>query len=222
MEFSSTHLIEYFIIEFPLDTLGFSTDITPAQYLEFARKDLEGDSEARNIINALGNIKRALHLQVDTIAEGYAYHKLKRSSKFPAKLEFLGEMGIATPSIISKLNTLRNKVEHDYAVPELEQIKDYCDVVELFLRATESTINTFPDMVEFESNEHFDRVQTDSPRTSELPEFLSIEMVKYEGTIIIQGSDYNKGVVLEKAITVTDKEYAEWVKRILEHVFRRV
>jgi hypothetical protein len=222
MELSPAQLREYFIIEFPLDALGFSTEITPAMYLEYARKDLQDEGEARNIINAVSNAKRALHLQVDTIVEGYGYHKLKRSSKFPAKLEFLGEIGIATPSIISKLNTLRNKVEHDYAVPELEQIQDYCDIVELFLRATESTINTFPDMVELESNEHFDRIQNKSPRKSDLPEFLQIEMVKYEGIIIIQGTDYDNGIVFEKGITVTDKEYPEWIKQILEHVFRRI
>jgi len=222
MEFSPSQLNEYYIIQFPLDALGFSTEVTPSQYLEYARKDLHDQGEARNIINAISNAKRALHLQVDTITEGYGYHKLKRSSKFPAKLEFLGEIGIATPSIISKLNTLRNKVEHDYAVPELEQIKDYCDIVELFLRATESTINTFPDMVEFESNEHFDRVESNSPRTSDLPEFLQVEMVKYEGIIIVQGSDYDKGIVFEKGISVTDKEYPEWIKHILEHVFRRI
>jgi hypothetical protein len=131
-------------------------------------------------------------------------------------------MGIATPSIISKLNSLRNKVEHEYAVPELEQIRDYCDIVELFLRATEATINIFPDEVHLELKEHFDNVQSDSLGTSDLPEFLLIEMVRYEGLMIVQGSDYDKGIVLEKAITVTDKEYPEWVKRILEHVFRRV
>jgi len=115
------------------------------------------------------------------------------------------------------LNILRNKVEHEYAVPELEQIQDYCDIVELFLRETESIINTFPDMVEFESNEHFVRIQDESPRTSDLPEFLQIEMVKYEGIIIIQGTDCDNGIVFEKGITITDKEYPEWIKQILDH-----
>lgn len=222
MELTPAQLSEYYIVEFPYGSLGFGTEITPAQYLEYARKDLQDECEARNIINAVSNAKRALHLQVDTIAEGYGYHKLKKSSKFPAKLEFLGQMGIATPSIISKLNSLRNKVEHEYAVPDLEQIRDYCDIVELFLRATESTINTFPDEVHFESNEQFESAQSDSLEASDLPEFLLIEMVRYDGIIIIQGSDDGKGIVFEKAITVTDKEYTEWVKQILEHVFRRV
>ncbi|SRR6266545_4426835 len=222
MELCPAHLSEYYVIQFPVESLEFSTEVTPSQYLEYARKDLQDGGDPRSIINAVSNAKRALHLQVDTIANGYGYQKLKRSSKFPAKLEFLGEIGIATPSIISKLNALRNKVEHEYAVPDLEQIKDYCDVVELFLRATESTINIFPDVVEFESNEHFDRAENDLPRISDLPEFLSVEVLMFEAIIIIQGTDVNAGIVLEKTVTAADREYPEWTKRILEHVLRRV
>lgn len=222
MEFCPAHLKEYYVLQYPVDSLEFSTEITPSQYLEYARKDLQDVGDARSIINAVSNAKRALHLQVDTIANGYGYQKLKRNSKFPAKLEFLGEIGIATPSIIFKLNALRNKVEHEYAVPDLEQIKDYCDVVELFLRSTESTITIFPDVVELESNEHFDRAETNTPRTSELPEFLTIEVMMFEGIIIIQGSDADAGIVVEKTVTASEKEYPEWIKHILEHVLRRV
>ena len=139
MELSPKQLDDYCIIQYPTDSLEFGTIIKPFQYLEFARQDSFDGTESRNLINSLSNAKRALHLQVETIAQGYGYKKLKRNSRFPAKLEFLGEIGIATPPIISKLNVLRNKVEHDYIVPGLEQIRDYCDIVELFLRATEGS-----------------------------------------------------------------------------------
>lgn len=222
MIFVPDNLDEYFIIQFPVDFLVFETEIRPFEYLEFARLDLSDGNEPRNLINALGNAKRALHLQVETIANGYGYRKLSRSSKFPPKLDFLGEIGITTPAIISKLNTLRNKVEHDYLVPDLEQIQDYCDVVELFLRATEAPINTFPVGVEFESNESFDRLETKLPRKSLLPEMLTIDVTKFEGEIRISGSDIDRSNDFEQIITTADTEYSKWIKQILKHVFRRI
>ena len=107
MILSPEQLDEYFITQVPLGFLTFETEIKPFQYLEFAREDLNNGVEPRNLINSVGNAKRALHLQVETIANGYGFQKLKRGTKFPAKLEFLSEIGIATPSIISKLNALR-------------------------------------------------------------------------------------------------------------------
>ena len=221
MELTPEQLDELFVIQFPVAYLEFETDIKPFQYLEFARQDLSDGTESGNLINSLGNAKRALHLQVETIAEGYGYKKLKRSSKFPAKLEFLGEIGIATPSIISKLNTLRNKVEHDYIVPDLEQIKDYCDVVELFLRATEAPINTFPDNVEFQSNESFDISETGEPRTSPLPESLTIDFEMYEGEIRIHGSDFDGNNEVEQELNTENPNYVLWVNQLLKHTFRR-
>jgi|LakMenEpi03Aug12_release.lakeMendotaPanAssembly.Ray.scaffolds.fasta_scaffold163177_2 hypothetical protein len=222
MIFSPKHLDEYFIVQFPVDFLGFDTEIKPFEYLEFARLDLSDGNESRNLINSLGNAKRALHLQVETIADGYGYRKLSKSSKFPPKLEFLSDIGIATPSIISKLNTLRNKVEHDYIVPDLEQIQDYCDIVELFLRATEGPINTFPSGVEFESNESFDIIETKSPRKSPLPEMLTIDVVKFEGEIKISGSDIDSSNAFEQIVTTANAEYSRWINQILKHTFRRV
>ena len=206
MNLTPEQLDEYYIIQFPLGYLKFDSEVTPSQYLEYAKKDLQDGSDPRNLVNSLGNAKRALHLQVETIANGFGYKKLKRSSNFPAKLEFLSELGVATPSIISKINALRNKVEHEYIVPEVEQVEDYCDIVELFLRATESAINMFPDLTEFESNDSSDGIP------SELPEMLIIKVVEFEGEIDIDG----------EIITVENADYSIWIKQILKHVFRRV
>jgi hypothetical protein len=221
MKLSPKQLDEFIIIQFPIDSLEFDTRIKPFQYLEFARQDLSDGTESRNLINSLSNAKRALHLQVETIAQGYGYKKLKRSSKFPAKLEFLGEIGIATPSIISKLNALRNKVEHDYMVPEVEQVKDYCDIVELFLDATEAPINTFPINVKFQPNEISDINETDEPHVSQLPEYLTIDLVKFEGEINIYGFNFDGSNEIDQKVTAEDPEYSKWINQILRHVLRR-
>jgi len=221
MKLSPKQLDEYIIIQFPIDSLEFDTKIKPFQYLEFARQDLSDGIESRNLINSLSNAKRALHLQVETIAQGYGYKKLKRSPKFPAKLEFLGEIGIATPSIISKLNALRNKVEHDYIVPEVDQIKDYCDIVELFLHATEAPINTFPINVKFQPIESSDISETDNPPVSQLPEYLTIDLVKFEGEISLYGFNLDGSNEIDQKVTAEDPEYSKWINQILRHVLRR-
>ena len=153
----------YFMTDSPLGRLSFDTEIHPFKYLQFAREDLDDGDNMRHLINAISNAKRALHLQVETIANGFGMKVLRKRSNFPKKLAFLKDLGIVTPSIIYKINQIRNKVEHDYATPSLEETKDFVDIVELFLQSTAVAINTFPDYVYFESSESYQREEQGLP-----------------------------------------------------------
>ena len=62
----------------PITPLEFESEYLPFEYLEFARQDLETMEDTRNTINALGNVKRALHLQAETICNGYGYKAKSR------------------------------------------------------------------------------------------------------------------------------------------------
>src|SRR5712692_1468919 len=111
------------------------TDVTAEQYLQFAARDLEDGSE-RGAVNALGNIKRALHQTVDTLLQGYGLLARNRRLSFPRKLELIDAAGLFSLSILNTLNDERNLVEHDYRLPTHARAREALDVVRLWLLAT--------------------------------------------------------------------------------------
>lgn len=126
-----------------------STEAAPAaelsfqgasDYLSFARSDLRQGGR-RGRINALGNAKRALHAQTDAVlyCAGFWERAQERNWDFRARIDLLTEMKIATPQVLARINRSRNRVEHDYEVPEdTQQLTDFCDAVELFVSASAS------------------------------------------------------------------------------------
>jgi hypothetical protein len=70
-----------------------NTDVTHEQYLQFAARDLEDESE-RGAVNALGSIKRALHQTVDSLLQGYGLLARNRRLSFPKKLELIDAAGL--------------------------------------------------------------------------------------------------------------------------------
>lgn len=106
----------------------------PIDYLTFARRDLvEGDTRA--LINALGNIKRAIECQLDIFLEMYGLFKLSIKEKwnFPKKIDVVRKIGIVAPSILRLINSKRNKMEHYHETPKKEEVVEFLDVAELFI-----------------------------------------------------------------------------------------
>lgn len=122
----------------------------PRTYFEFAIADLESEDSRRSCVNALSNAKRALHFQIDLIAQAFGIHKLASSKNlpFPSKLDFCVNCGVVGPRILRKLNRVRNAMEHEYYMPGKEETEGFADVVELFLAATDRFIRSFPDYVD--------------------------------------------------------------------------
>lgn len=121
-------------------------DTDPRAYLRYAEEDLaEGDSSRRRI-NALSNAKRALHLQIEllTNALGYSSWSERKARGFPRRLLFAEKCGMITPRVLSKVNRLRNDVEHEYADPDRDMVDDYTDVVALYLEASDRYVRSFP------------------------------------------------------------------------------
>jgi len=127
------------------DSLPLPSDTTPEAYLTFARADLHRPYR-RNRINALSNVKRGLHLQVDVLTDALGIGKLPKKERqyFPQKLNFLSRCGVVAPSILQRLNRLRNTVEHDYIIPEIQDVQDFVDVVELFIKSSTPCLVSFP------------------------------------------------------------------------------
>lgn len=121
-------------------------EVRPANYLAFAEADLaEADSE-RSRINALGNAKRALHLQIERLTDALGFDRWRGSTLrgFPRRLEFARRCETITPRVLERVNRLRNEVEHDYRVPERHLVEDYVDVVALYLGASDRFVGAFP------------------------------------------------------------------------------
>jgi len=203
----------YFIVERPLDCLEFESEYFPFEYLEFARKDLETGEDTRNTINAVGNAKRALHLQVETICNGYGYKA--KNKDFPPKLTFLRDIGIVAPKVLEKLNKIRNRIEHDYYCPTVDEANDFIDVVELFLYATLSFIAVFPDEGIFVlgdgTNEYEMHEETG------LPIHVKVRVEKNTGKFSICNHDEDDQLVL--SVQMGQEKYFEWIRKLFAHLF---
>ena len=106
-------------------------------YLTFAKTDLLDGHTSRHLINSIANAKRALHLRLEDLCLGFGAGSLNKLQSFPKLMGYVQSCGIVAPSVLQRLNELRNDVEHDYKVPELTEVNIFIDVVELFLFATD-------------------------------------------------------------------------------------
>ena len=150
----------------------------PEMYLRFAHADLRR-SFRRNRVNALSNAKRALHLQLELLANAIGINSLprKKRSGFPNLIEFVSKCGLVTPTIIKKVNTVRNTMEHDYYIPTEDEVLDLIGVTELFLAATSHLMNRFPNEL------HFGLKYGGTRRRPGSPWSFLIEVHLYEGRI---------------------------------------
>lgn len=117
---------------------AMSVRSTPSSYdyLRFAKQDLEDGKENRHLINSISNVKRALHLRLEDLCLGFGSRDLKKLKSSPQLLDYLRKCGIVSPTVLDRLNRLRNDVEHYYEIPKLPEVEIFMDVTELFLEAT--------------------------------------------------------------------------------------
>lgn len=116
-------------------------DINPEEFLEFAESDIQ-TNDRRGLVNALSNSKRAIDCQVDKMLECFGINAKKWNLRnFPAKLDFLKDMGVVAPRIIQKIITTRNYLEHDYKCPKEETVANAIDIAHLFIEASNRKLN---------------------------------------------------------------------------------
>lgn len=111
------------------NVLKVSTPISPAQYLEFAEKDLRLGG-ARGLVNSLTNSKRAIDCQVFNLLSSLG---LPEPYSFPARLERVQSLGLVAPRVIRKIVQLRNVLEHEYYKPNVSEVEDALDITALFI-----------------------------------------------------------------------------------------
>ena len=182
---------------------------TAKQYLEFAIADFEQDKTDKGRINSFSNAKRALHLQVEILASLFGFDAIKtkgvRYASFPKYIEFIAKCGIVTPRILTKLNRVRNSVEHAYYTPSKDETENFIDVVELFIAATDRALYQFPIDIEFLPMTILDDC---------IPNISLISLEPYSGKLLLNANDAED---LQYKITLRpdQDEYFLWLKVLL-------
>lgn len=112
-------------------------ELMPFDYLEFAEQDLSQDSTSSRI-GCVSNLKRSTECEMDTLLHILGIAKYAKN--FPQKLDFVARAGLISPRSLDKLNKIRNKMEHEYAVPELGELEAYFDLASGFVHSIEGYI----------------------------------------------------------------------------------
>jgi hypothetical protein len=83
----------------------YDSPFGPSTYLGFAADDLAGGDE-RGLVNAFGNVKRCLHLSVDTLLHQYALFPYARRLAFPDRLALLDRIDVLPTSSETPWSTI--------------------------------------------------------------------------------------------------------------------
>ena len=124
------------------EALGKVFEIGAGEFLEFAKQDLDEDSE-KGRVNALSNAKRAIGCRVDEVLK-LSYHSYSERKKWhlPVKMKRLQHLGVPALGVLERLvNKPRNLLEHEYNRPTgQEEIQDVVEIAQLFLEATDQYV----------------------------------------------------------------------------------
>ncbi|UHA73502.1 hypothetical protein [Paenibacillus sp. 481] len=116
-------------------------ELTPRDYLQFAETELD-KTDNIGLINCVSHIKRAMDCQIDIFFYSYNLYNLFKRKRLGVdkKLEFLREVGVFDSKSLSRLNAIRNRMEHEFEVPKIQDIELYYDLVSAFVSILESHI----------------------------------------------------------------------------------
>jgi hypothetical protein len=94
------------------------------------------------LVNATANLKRAVDCQLDSLLCTLNLDEFYRAKRLGVdrKLGFLKRAGIFRSRSIEKLNALRNRLEHHYEKPKIEDVEVYFDLVAAFVSVVEAVI----------------------------------------------------------------------------------
>lgn len=138
LRFLEKHQAKLEVVDSGYASLQFPDfELTPMDYLDFARSERQIDSLSGRI-NCVSHIKRAVECELDTLLHILGIATVKRN--FPTKMEFVRNAGMVTGRSLDALNRVRNRVEHEYQSPDLDDIDIYLDLAESFVMSIEGFI----------------------------------------------------------------------------------
>ena len=105
-------------------------DISAEELLVFAENAIISGTK-EGVVNAISNLKRALDYEMDMFLECINLKRIfdKKNLKFEKKTQFLADIGLFPIQSINKLNMMRNKLEHEYRMPEISDLHTYYELV---------------------------------------------------------------------------------------------
>jgi len=190
------------------------------------KKNLFEDSSSGNL-SSVFNSKKAVHCQIDTILWNLGFSNYSRM-KFPQKLNILRDCSVIAPNILTKLNHMRNLLEHEYKKIEKDKAQDLYDLALLFINATEDYCLA----AEFITEKYYSDDSNGGAREVEIYEGRDKKKVKLHlprGSIKIERKEqkvivkyeyaYKKKLMtLEKEIFKKNyNEYCKWISILMRY-----
>jgi hypothetical protein len=119
---------------------------SPIEFLSLAEDDFERGGLSA-LVNATTNVKRAIVSQLDQLLISFGYPSLRWN--VPRKIERLRALGLLVPSLLRKVISMRNILEHEYETPDLKQVEEALDIASLFVMSASAMFIPFDDVLEF-------------------------------------------------------------------------
>jgi hypothetical protein len=121
-------------------------DLYARDYLQFAELEIEQLQQShdnlmssRYLLNCISYLKRAIDCAVDTFLATFGLLSTfqERNLSLNVKLKFLRAAGVFSSYTLYRLNTVRNKMEHEYRIPKMQELEVYFDLVSAFVSVLE-------------------------------------------------------------------------------------
>jgi hypothetical protein len=115
-------------------------ELRPRDYLRSAQRALSREDDV-SLIDTVSHLKRAVDCQVKMLLHVFNLDqedRFRRSLK--DKLDFLSRCRFHSGTSLKKLNTLRNKIEHEHLNPSLADPDLYLELVESFVQVCEGVV----------------------------------------------------------------------------------
>ncbi|MDQ8188553.1 hypothetical protein [Pelagicoccus sp. SDUM812002] len=125
-------------------------DYYPYDYLDFAEANLQewlsskDDFQKENLlISCVSNLKRALDCQIDCFLFAWGILPIvrKRNLGIDSKLSFLHESGVFRSRTVGRFLAIRNRIEHDFQKPSIEDLEALHDLVVAIVSVLHGCIN---------------------------------------------------------------------------------
>jgi hypothetical protein len=142
-------ILKIIINEEPSATSEHYTDkfeVTPKQYFQFARSDLEMSND-KAFNNAAYNIKKGIDCQIDTILTIFDFLQKAKTEKwdYTKKVEFLESLEITSQKTIKRVLKLKNLIEGEYTLNTQKTLDSALKTLEEFLDETKNCIKNLED-----------------------------------------------------------------------------
>jgi hypothetical protein len=142
----------------PSGSSGYNGDIKkheimPRDYLSFCDHELDKNVDTlESKINIISNLKRAFDCELDIFFDFLKINDLikERNLGLNTRIGFIHQIGLFPKRSIVHIETIRNKIEHEFKKPEIYELEVYYDLVYAFILVIEKQIALFMSMSEIE------------------------------------------------------------------------